>query len=82
MSTVVTRTPVCCRAGAAETNLVTLAWDQLQAGLQCCGAASHADFARSNQWLATKSGMQVGCSDQVLQWPGAAVTRCCSDQVL
>ena len=75
MSTAVTRTPVCCRAGAAETNLVTLAWDQLQAGLQCCGAASHADFARSNQWLATKSGMQVGdcrlqaagCSDQVLQ---------------
>ena len=70
MTTVVTRTPVCCRAraGAAETNLVTLAWDQLQAGLQCCGAASHADFARSNQWLATKSGMQVGgCSGQVLQ---------------
>lgn len=48
-------------ASADQADFITLSWNHLQAGLQCCGVDSYRDFEESEKWAAGDKKIPESC---------------------
>jgi len=63
-----------------NTSLAGLAWDQMQAGLECCGASGPIDWAQSAYNGQAELTKEIGIGSSQAALPFSIPPSCCRDQ--